>query len=62
MKEKDIIVYTIAFDLVNAPAALTLMQECATDGTHFYRADNTDELKQAFRDIARKISSIYLSK
>lgn len=62
MKEKGIIVYTIAFDLVNAPAALTLMQECATDGTHFYRADNTSELKQAFRDIARKISSIYLSK
>jgi len=62
MKEKDIIVYTIAFDLINAPTALTLMQECATDSTHFYRADNTDELKQAFRDIARKISSIYLSK
>ena len=30
--------------------------------TKYYNADDGDELKQAFRDIALKLSSLYLSK
>lgn len=61
MKDEGIIVYTIGFQIVNAAAATDLMENCATDASHFYLADDGDELRETFRDIARKISSLYIS-
>lgn len=62
MKAKGITVYTVGFQLGwNTPATTTLNQ-CATDAGKAYTADNGDQLKQAFRDIALKISSLHLSK
>ena len=37
------------------------LQDCATID-EYYNADDEEELEQAFRDIALKLSSLYLSK
>jgi len=63
MKAKGITVYTVGFEIggSNSTAYQTL-QQCATDPTKFYNADDGEQLKQAFRDIALKLSSLYISK
>lgn len=64
MKDSGITVYSIAFEL-NDDAARDLLDDCANDSSgstvYFYRADNEDELKQAFRDIVEDISSLRLT-
>ncbi len=63
MKTKGITVYTVGFIKAgdNAAAADTL-KTCANDESHFYKAENGDELDAAFRDIAQKISALRLSR
>lgn len=63
MKAKGITVYSVGFEIggSNSTAYQTLSQ-CATDPTKFYNADDGEQLKQAFRDIALKLSSLYISK
>jgi Flp pilus assembly protein TadG len=60
MKAKGIEVYTVGFQLDNQTAIDTL-SSCATDAAHFYNSTTGDALKAAFRDIALKISTLYLS-
>lgn len=64
MKNSGITVYSIAFEL-NDNTARDLLDNCATDDqgsqVFFYRADNEDELREAFREIARNISSLRLT-
>jgi Flp pilus assembly protein TadG len=60
MKAKGIEVYTVGFQLDNQTAIDTL-SSCATDADHFYNSTTGDALKAAFRDIALKISTLYLS-
>lgn len=64
MKASGIKVYSIAFEL-NSNNARDLLDNCATDDVgsqqFFYEADNEDELRQAFRDIARNIQSLRLT-
>ncbi|CAA2137230.1 pilus assembly protein [Hyphomicrobium sp. ghe19] len=60
MKAKGIEVYTVGFQLDNQTAIDTL-KSCATDINHFYNSTTGDALKAAFRDIALKISTLYLS-
>ena len=55
MKDKGIEVYTVGFQLDNDKAK-TMLSKCATSTDHNYSADNGDQLKQAFRDIALKIA------
>ncbi len=62
MKKTGITVYTVGFDVVNDQRARALMTECATDSGKVYMAGNGEQLKQAFHDIALKLSSLYLSK
>jgi Flp pilus assembly protein TadG len=52
-------VYTVGFQV--SAAAKTFLQSCATDQSHFYDATTGDALKQAFRDIALKISTLRLT-
>ncbi len=59
---KGITVYTVGFDVADLPAAKDVMTKCATDATKLYIADDGEQLKQAFRDIALKLSSLYISK
>lgn len=64
MKNSGITVYSIAFELKDNTAR-DLLDNCATDDkgnqVFFYRADNEDELREAFREIARNISSLRLT-
>jgi Flp pilus assembly protein TadG len=60
MKTNGIEVYTVGFMLDNQTAINTL-SNCASDAAHFYNSTTGDALKAAFRDIALKISTLYLS-
>jgi Flp pilus assembly protein TadG len=61
MKNNNIEVYTVGFDLGGNQTAINTLKSCATDDAHFYNSTTGDALKQAFRDIALKISSLYLA-
>jgi len=62
MKNNNIEVYTVGFDLGGNQTAINTLRNCATDASKAYNADNGDELKAAFRDIALKVSQLYLTK
>ncbi|MBS0251654.1 MAG: VWA domain-containing protein, partial [Proteobacteria bacterium] len=61
MKAKGIEVYTVGFQLGGSKLATNTLSKCATDANHFYNSSTGDALKAAFRDIALKISTLYLS-
>lgn len=62
MRAKGITVYTVGFIKSgdNAAAADTL-KSCAKDESHFYKAEDGEQLDFAFRDIAQKISALRLT-
>ncbi len=62
MKAKGITVYTIGFDIGSNASAVNTLSSCATDPTKFYNAASGEQLRQAFRDIAVKISNLYLTR
>lgn len=62
MKAADIVIYAVAFDVPQNSAAYDIMEECATDPTYMYFPENGTALKDAFRDIAHKVSQLRLSK
>jgi hypothetical protein len=61
MKTKGVTVYTVGFALGGNQTAISTLNQCATDAGKFYNADDGEELKEAFRDIALKISKLYLT-
>ncbi len=61
MKKAGIEVYTVGFQLGGSQLAINTLSGCATDANHFYNSSTGDALKAAFRDIALKISTLYLS-
>ncbi len=61
MKASGIEVYTVGFQLGDSKLATDTLSGCATDPDHFYNSTTGDALKAAFRDIALKISTLYLS-
>jgi hypothetical protein len=61
MKAAGIIVYAVGFDLGESELAITTLSKCASSEEHFYNTTTGDELRQAFRDIALKISRLRLA-
>lgn len=61
MKNSGIEVYTVGFDLGNNQTAKNTMAYCASSPDSNYNADDGEQLKNAFRDIALRISKLYLS-
>ena len=61
IKGENVVVYTVGFALTNSSAIQT-MQHCASTESHYYLAENGDELRLAFRDIAFKLAQLRLSK
>jgi hypothetical protein len=59
IKAADITLYTIAFQTDGTREAW--LAECATSSSHAFTADNSNQLKTAFEDIAAKLARIYLS-
>jgi Flp pilus assembly protein TadG len=62
MKTAGIIVYTVGLRVYNKQEAKDLVANCATDASHVYLPNTGTELKQAFRDIAKDISRLRISK
>lgn len=62
MKAKGIEVYTVGFELGGNQTAIDTLASCATDPSHAYIANNGNDLKHSFRDIALKTTDLYLSK
>ncbi|MEZ5898103.1 MAG: pilus assembly protein TadG-related protein [Hyphomicrobiaceae bacterium] len=62
MKNDGIEIYTVGFDLGGNYTAISTLNACATDASHNYLADTGEQLKQAFRDIAVKLTDLYVSK
>lgn len=61
MKQAGVTVYTVGFNLINSADAVDLMTNCASTPNSFYNAANGEQLRQAFRDIALKVSTLYLT-
>ena len=63
MKAAGITIYTVGFTIPSSDTtAINLLTQCASDPSKFYSAADGTQLQQAFRDIAIKLSSLYLSK
>lgn len=67
MKAKGIEVFTVGFALDQLTAgeqiiARATLKSCGSDVSHFYETMTAVQLQQAFRDIAVKLSALYLSK
>jgi hypothetical protein len=60
--DPNITIYTIGFQLGGNQTAIDTLNQCASEPGKFYTAENGEQLKQAFRDIAIKLTSLYLSK
>ncbi len=59
MKDEGLVVYSIAFQ---APAsAKETLQYCALSGKHYFDAENGVQLREAFRDIAIRLTRLRIS-
>ena len=61
MKTTGVTVYSVGFALGGNSLAINTLRECASSDEHFYNTDTGDQLRQAFRDIALKISRLRLA-
>lgn len=57
MKAKNLRVYTVGFDINNA-RALSELASCASSPENFFDAKTGAQLKQAFKDIAKKLNTL----
>ena len=62
MKNDGIDVYTVGFALDDNQTAINTLKNCASDSSKAFLADDGEQLKAAFRAIALKISTLYLTK
>jgi Flp pilus assembly protein TadG len=61
IKNSGIEIYTVIFRETD-PATENLMRNCASTTSHFYRADNAQELQQAFDAIGTGIGALRLTR
>ena len=62
MKATGITVYTVGFQMPSSGSSVTTLQNCASDPSKYYNAEDGDALRQAFRDIALQISTLHLTR
>lgn len=62
MKNEGVKVYTVGFKVGGQPSAVTTLSSCASASANFFKAENGDELRAAFRSIAEDITNLRLSK
>jgi Flp pilus assembly protein TadG len=58
--EDDVTVYTITFEAGVSSGTIQLYKDCAINGGFHEHADNSDELIEVFRSIARELSNLYI--
>jgi len=62
MKAEGIVVYTVGFKLGSDALPVETLRDCASSDINFFRAENGDELRSAFRDIAEQITTLRLTR
>jgi Flp pilus assembly protein TadG len=62
MRKKNVVVYTVGFDIGDDDKALDLMNYCAKDEDYVYLASDGAELTEAFKAIGQGISNLRVSK
>jgi Flp pilus assembly protein TadG len=62
LRDKDVRVYTVGFDVPANSEAWTFMQYCATEKKMAYLASTNAQLKTAFQEIAADISRLRIAK
>jgi Flp pilus assembly protein TadG len=62
MKAAGIVIYTVGFLIPEGGSTRERMEQCATEPDYAYYAEDGTELKQHFRAIAMKVSTLRLSK
>jgi hypothetical protein len=62
MKDDDIEIYTIGFDLGNNQTAISTLAACASSESNAYLAEDTASLQTVFRDISIKLTDLHLEK
>jgi len=60
MKDENIQVFTIMFDL-NSPTVETLYRDCATSDEHFFDSPTGEDLEIAFKKIGRRLTNLRLT-
>jgi hypothetical protein len=60
MKDLEINVYTVGFDLSDSRAQSEL-ETCASAPSNFYAAATGNQLREAFRAIAEKLNSLRIA-
>ena len=58
---KDVIVYTVGFDIGDDENAQEIISQCATSEEHAYYPETGAQLKTDFQSIAQEISQLRLS-
>ncbi|MBX3479289.1 MAG: pilus assembly protein TadG [Caulobacter sp.] len=61
MKAKDIIIYTVGFDISSNRDVTRLLSNCASGPDHFYQPSSGSDLKEAFKAIGKDISNLRIS-
>jgi len=61
IKAENVIIFSVAFDLNDAKAERAL-QDCSSGAGYFHRAENEEELRMAYRDIAIKLTELRIAK
>lgn len=62
MKRRNVVVYTVGFNVGDDADVRNLMQNCATSAEYVYMPGDGQALKVAFRAIAQDINSLRISK
>ncbi len=57
----DILIYTVAFEKGVSQSTKNLLRECASDGTKFFDAPDSDDLVDVFEQISRELSNLYVT-
>jgi Flp pilus assembly protein TadG len=58
MKLEGVVVYTVGFQA--PPEALPVLQHCATSASHFFSAEDGNQLRDTFQTIAKRLSALRL--
>ena len=61
MKEDNIVVYAVGFNIANNSSPAVTMEHCATDSSKYFRPATGAELVEDFREIAQDITDLRLS-
>ena len=60
IKKKDIVIYTVAFEVTD-PLTKNLLESCATSPGHYFDATSSAQLLAAFDAIGKSLMKVYLA-